>query len=152
MSHHSGLAHALLAGSLFVTFGTGAALAQTATPAEGAAAGTAAPPEQPRRARERRRSAERAEAATPAAQVTDAAPAALPTHTADVIDERIVCKNVKLTGTNISRRICGTPEQWAAQNKKTTDDAQEAMRQVRERSSIVVTQPGNQPGGLGGGN
>ncbi len=77
------------------------------------------------------------------------APAALQ---ADVVDERIICKDIKLTGTKISRRICGTPEQWAAQDKKTTDDAQEAMRQVRDRSSIVVTQPGNQPSGLGSGN
>jgi hypothetical protein len=55
----------------------------------------------------------------------------------------MVCKNIKLTGTKISKRICGTPEQWAAQEKRTTDDAQEAMRQVRDRSSIVVTQPDN---------
>jgi hypothetical protein len=70
--------------------------------------------------------------------------------TSETVDIKIVCKNIKVIGTKIARRVCGTPEQWAAQQRKTTDGAQEAMRQVRERSSIVVSQPGNRPGGLGG--
>jgi hypothetical protein len=145
---------ALLTGAFVLTLGSSAAaLAQAPAPADDAtitgAAG--APPEvdQPRRARDRRRSARLADD-TPAPEQT-AAVATLPTHTAtttsaqpaETVEATMVCKNIKLTGTKISKRICGTPEQWAAQEKRTTDDAQEAMRQVRDRSSIVVTQPDN---------
>ena len=120
-----------------VTLGAGAAaLAQDATPRDDAAvasgtdAATAA--DQPRRGRERRRAAEAADETR--AQVAAATPATLPTYNAatasaaqaETIEATLVCKNRKVTGTKISRRICGTPEQWAAQEKKTTDDAQEA--------------------------
>lgn len=147
MSRHSRLVSALLIGTSILTPATRAPLAQTAAPSGAAAPAAAAPAEQSRRGRERRRAAESTEPATAAPPAAEAASTPLQ---ADVIDQRMICKNIKLTGTNISRRICGTPEQWAAQDKKTTDDAQEAMRQVRDRSSIVVTQPGNQPTGLGG--
>jgi hypothetical protein len=154
-----------LSTSVFVvTLGAGAAaLAQDATPRDTAAAesGTdaATAADQPRRGRDRRRAAEAADetrVAEPAA-----APATLPTFNAatasaaqaETVEATLVCKNRKVTGTKISRRVCGTPEQWAAQEKKTSDDAQEAMRQVRERTSIVVTQPGQQaPTGVGGAN
>jgi hypothetical protein len=156
---------ALLTGVFVVTLGAGtAALAQDATPLDDAAvasgtdAATAA--DQPRRGRERRRAVEGADETR--AQVAAAAPATLPTFNAattsvaqptETNEATLVCKNRKVTGTKISRRICGTPEQWAAQQSKTTDAAQEAMRQVRERSSIVVTQPSQSaPTGLGGAN
>jgi hypothetical protein len=152
----------LIGAALIWTFGAGTAVcAESATPADDAAvtsaAGEATPAGQPRRARERRRATEPAEvtrseptaAATPP---TDAAAATLAAQTAETVEAKIVCKNVKLTGTKISRRTCGTPEQWAAQSEKTTDNAQEAMRQVRDRSSIVVSQPQNPLGAPGGGN
>ena len=157
------VAQALLTSVFVVTLGAGAAaLAQDATPrddavASGTDAATAA--EQPRRGRERRRATEAADETR--AQVAAGTPATLPTFNAatasvaqaETVEATLVCKNRKVTGTKISRRICGTPEQWAAQEKKTSDDAQEAMRQVRERTSIVVTQPGQQaPTGQGGGN
>jgi hypothetical protein len=159
------VARALLTSVFVVTLGAGAAaLAQDATPldeaavASGTDAATAA--DQPRRGRERRRATEAADETR--AQVAAAAPATLPTFNAatasvaqssETIEATLVCKNRKVTGTKISRRICGTPEQWAAQEKRTTDGAQEAMRQVRERSSIVVTQPSQQaPTGIGGAN
>jgi hypothetical protein len=136
-----------------------AALAQAPAPADHAtvtsAADAATAADQPRRARDRRRSAQPADETR--APEAAAVAATLPTHTAattsaqpaETVEARIVCKNIKLTGTKISRRICGTPEQWAAQEQKTTDDAQEAMRQVRDRSSIGVSQPDNPlaPGG-----
>lgn len=134
------------------------AFAQEAGPKGASAVGevTADAAEQPRRARDRRRSAAVAAtsqpaadtAAAPAAATADAAPATPP---AETVDQRIVCKNVKLTGTKISRRVCGTPDQWTAQEQRTSDDAQEAMRQVRDRSSVVVSQPQTPVGGLGGG-
>ena len=37
----------------------------------------------------------------------------------------------------MARRVCGTPEQWAALDEATTDNAQEGMRQIRDRSTIV---------------
>jgi hypothetical protein len=166
MNRDSGMTRAvprgLLTGALVLTLCTSAAaLAQDATPGDdaavsrGAQAGTA--PDQPRRGRDRRRSSqttdEPAAAATAAAAVAPAAdttPATLAQHSVDTIEARMVCKNIKATGTKISRRICGTPEQWATQERTTTDNAQEAMRQVRERSSIVVSQPQNPLGGLGG--
>jgi hypothetical protein len=159
------VARALLTSVFVVTLGAGApALAQDATPLDDAAvaSGTdaAAAADQPRRGRERRRAAEAADETRPPEPA--AAPATLPTYNAatasvaqaaETIEAKMVCKNRKITGTKISRRICGTPEQWAAQQQRTTDDAQEAMRQVRERSSIVVTQPSQQaPTGLGGAN
>jgi hypothetical protein len=156
---------ALLAGAFVLTLSAGnAALAQDAPRADVAtiASGADAAPtaDQPRRARDRRRAAEaddetRAPEAAPVAETLPSfAPATTSaTQPAEVVEATLVCKNRKVTGTKISRRICGTPEQWAAQEKKTTDDAQEAMRQVRERSSIVVTQPSQQaPTGLGGAN
>ena len=35
----------------------------------------------------------------------------------------------------MARRVCGTPEQWAAIGEATSDNAEEGMRQIRERSS-----------------
>jgi hypothetical protein len=159
MDRDSGVARitcTLLTGAALL-FGAGTAVyAQRATPADDAAVTSATTPaDQPRRARERRRAAEpaevtRSEPAAAALPPTDAAAATLAAQTAETVEARIVCKNVKLTGTKISRRICGTPEQWAAQSEKTTDDAQEALRQVRDRSSIVVSQPDNPLGPPGG--
>jgi hypothetical protein len=162
MDRNSGVARilcTLLIGAALM-FGAGTAVyAQRATPADDAAvtsaAGAATPADQPRRARERRRAAEpaevkRSEPTAAAIPPTDAAAATLAAQTAETVEARIVCKNVKLTGTKISRRTCGTPEQWAAQSEKTTGDAQEAMRQVRDRSSIVVSQPDNPLGPPGG--
>jgi hypothetical protein len=158
MNRDSGVARAvtraLLTGAFLLTLGASAAsLAQAPVPADDttvtSTAGASAEADQPRRARDRRRSARPADD-TPAPEAA-AAVATLPTHTAtttsaqaaETVEATMVCKNIKLTGTKISKRICGTPEQWAGQQRKTTDDAQEAMRQVRDRSSIVVTQPDN---------
>jgi hypothetical protein len=165
MNRDSGVARtatrALLTGALVLALGaSAAALAQAPAPADDtrvtSATGAAPEADQPRRARHRRRPARPVgDTCTPAGAAT------LPTYTAtttsaqlaETVEATMVCKNIKVTGTKISRRLCGTPEQWASQERKTTDDAQEAMRQVRERSSIVVTQPGQQaPTGLGGAN
>jgi hypothetical protein len=141
-----GLARALVTGMLFAACASGPALGQTAAADElPAARGADAPAaEQPRRNRERRRAAPVRDvtAATPA-PAAPAAPATAAPPVSEGPEATIVCKNIKLTGTKISRRICGTEAQWAAQENRTTDDAQEAMRQVRDRSSIVVSQPDN---------
>jgi hypothetical protein len=68
--------------------------------------------------------------------------------TAYVAEQEIVCKNVEVLGSSIKRRVCGTPEQWEAARKKKSDAAQEGMRQMRERSTLV-TRPLDTPAALG---
>jgi hypothetical protein len=113
----------------------------------------AAPPaaDQPKSRRERRREAEAAAAGAAAnAQPTAAAAAVAAPTAAETIEAKMICKNIKVTGTKMSRRVCGTPEQWASVSDRTRSDADETMRQVRERSSIVTSQPGTPgPGGFG---
>lgn len=158
MDRDSALAHVIaglvLTGAAVIAIGSSAgALAQAADSAASAVsaeAGTAAPVQARRRGRDGRRDAE------PAPPEPAAAPESLPTHTAAVavqpdetVEAKLICKNIKATGTRVSRRICGTPEQWASVSQRTTDDAQETMRQIRDRTSIVVSQPENPlaPGG-----
>ena len=38
----------------------------------------------------------------------------------------------------MARRVCGTPEQWAAVGEATSDNAEESMRQIRDRSAIAM--------------
>ena len=38
----------------------------------------------------------------------------------------------------MARRVCGTPEQWAAVGEVTSENAEESMRQIRERSTIAM--------------
>lgn len=154
-SDRSPIARALLAGTVAVAL-CAALNAAAQSPAAESAANEAAPAaaaaEQPKSRRERRREAEAAEqaaagAASPATRPTVAAAAEPPGET---VEAKMVCKNIKVTGTKMARRVCGTPEQWAAVNDRTSNDAEETMRQVRERSSIVTSQPGTPgPGGFG---
>jgi hypothetical protein len=53
-----------------------------------------------------------------------------------------VCKNIKPLGTRMAKRVCATPEQWAALQNKTTDAASEKMRQVRGTGGVIATTPG----------
>jgi hypothetical protein len=169
MDRDSSLAHTaartLFAAVLAIALGY-AASAPAQSPAAGAddaSAGAAPAADQPRRARDRRRAAESGDETR--APEAAAVPETLPTHTvtttstAQVIDDveaRMVCKNIKLTGTKIARRICGTQEQWASMEKRTSDNAQEGMRQMRDRSTVVTSQPqsplGGGNAGLGGAN
>jgi hypothetical protein len=116
---------------LVLALGTGNTLAQDSSSAANAPAAAeqgTAPAEQLSR-RERRRNAEAA-----AAAAADSAATAEP---------KMVCKNIKPIGSRVERRICGTEEQWAAANQSTSSDAQESMRQIRDRSGVT--------GGGGGG-
>jgi hypothetical protein len=118
---------------------------------------TEAPADQTRRARDRRRAVAGDETRAPEAT---AVPETLPTHTVattsqpqpvEEVEARMVCKNIKLTGTKIARRICGTQEQWASMEKRTSENAQEGMRQIRDRSTVVTSQPQNPLGGQNAG-
>jgi hypothetical protein len=53
-----------------------------------------------------------------------------------------ICKNIKPLGTRMAKRGCGTPEQWAALEKKTTDAASDDMRQVRSITGVIAPTPG----------
>jgi hypothetical protein len=152
------VARAMLAGALGLSLViTASALAQDATSKDDAtvtrAIESASPAEPPRRARDRRRSAAvpdetQAPEAT-AVATTDTETTALAIEPDESSETKIVCKNIKVLGTKISRRTCGTPEQWAAQARKTTDDAQETMRQVRDRSAIAMPEPASTVGAGG---
>jgi hypothetical protein len=102
--------------------------AAPAAPASPAASATSAAPAkaESQSRRERRRTAQ-AETA-PAAQATD--------------EPATICKNIKPLGTRMAKRVCGTPEQWAALEKKTTDAASDDMRQVRTIGGVIATAPG----------
>ena len=66
-----------------------------------------------------------------------------PLRVTETVEARIVCKSYKPTGSRMARRVCGTPEQWAAIGEATSENAEESMRQIRERSSdrIADRQP-----------
>jgi hypothetical protein len=128
---------------LAVVLGAGTALAQDSSSAANTSAAAeqgTAPAEQLSR-RERRRNAEAAAAA--AAAATPAPAAATAANSAQAAEPKMICKNIKPIGSRVERRICGTEEQWAAANQSTSSDAQESMRQIRDRSGVT--------GGGGGG-
>jgi predicted lipid-binding transport protein (Tim44 family) len=119
---------------------------------DGAAPGVGAASAEPAAAsrRERRRAAQAAtpvapQATAPAAVATTApvaasAPAAAAEPAAD--EPATICKNIKPLGTRMAKRVCGTPEQWAALEKKTTDAASDDLRQVRSTGGVIATTPG----------
>ena len=134
MDRESGrnLAHALIVGAwIFTLCPSGLALAQE-DPAPAAAASGAAPVESAAESRKDRR-----RAAKP-----DATAAQDATATAATEEPARVCKNIKPLGTRMAKRVCGTPEQWAALEKKTTDDASDDLRRVRGQGGVIATTPG----------
>jgi hypothetical protein len=72
--------------------------------------------------------------------------AAQPTaDSGETVEEKLVCKSVKPLGTRMAKRICATPEQWAAAEGRSTDRAEEGMRQMRRQGSLVVAPPSSAP-------
>jgi hypothetical protein len=125
----------LIAAALMLLLGpsTGA-LAQDSEHAAGAASSV---PEQPRR-RERRRAAEAAAASTDAqARAAEAAAAVTAAEpAAETVESELVCKSIEVAGSKIARRVCGTPEQWASQGRRASRAAQDAIQEIRDRSSF----------------
>jgi hypothetical protein len=118
------LACALLAATLASALGPGTrAPAQERQEAE--AASTAPAAEAPRR--ERRRAAKAAESPDVSQQAEPAAA---------TVEAKLVCKRIELTGTKIGQRVCGTPEQWAARARRTTEEAQDAVQEIRDQSAF----------------
>jgi hypothetical protein len=153
-------AYALITGSLtWLVWPSSGALAQEAAPAASAPSAAAAEPAPPSR-RDRRRAAQAETAAAPAATAAAAptASAALPASTAPAAAEAPaaapapaaaeaegptqICKNIKPLGTRMAKRVCGTPEQWAALEKKTTEAGSDDLRQVRSTGGVIATTPG----------
>ena len=127
-----GLVWALIAAALVVTSST-IAFAQSAEPEPEAAAPTATPADQPRSRRERRRAAQAPPAEVPVTEVRAAAPAEPVVETEE---PEIVCKTIKLAGTKIGQRVCGTPEQWAARTRRTSEGARDAVQEISSRSAF----------------
>ena len=126
------LAWALIAAALVVMPST-VGFAQSAEPEAEAAAPAATPADQPRSRRERRRAAQAPPAELPVTEVRAAA-AAEPVVESE--EPEIVCKTMKLAGTKIGQRVCGTPEQWAARTRRTSEGARDAIQEISSRSSF----------------
>lgn len=109
--------------------------AQDSIPEAAPADAAATSAQQPRSRRERRRAAEAAEAAEAQAAAA-AAPSAAADAAAQAPEEELVCKKIEVTGSKIGKRVCGTQAQWDARNRRTTDEAQDAVRSVGERSQF----------------
>lgn len=122
--------------ALVLGIGTSAQESSPAADAPASAEQGAQPAEQLSR-RERRRNAEAAAAAAAATA------AAAPTDSVATAEPEVVCKSIKPIGSRVERRVCATEQQWAATNQSTSSDAQESMRQIRDRSGVT--------GGGGGG-
>jgi hypothetical protein len=63
----------------------------------------------------------------------------------------IICRTEQVLGTKIKRRVCATAAAWAEAQRKTSNTAEESMRQVRERSTISPAAAAP-PTAFGGGN
>ena len=149
------VAYTLIAGTFTcLVWPSSSALAQDAAPAASATSATPAEAASQSR-RERRRAAQAETAAAPQAAATaapaaPAAPAAAtapsaaaaPAAAAASDGPTTICKNIKPLGTRMAKRVCGTPEQWAALEEKTTDAASEDMRNVRSTGAVIATTPG----------
>jgi hypothetical protein len=89
-----------------------------------------------------------------ASEAEPAAAAAAATRTADTSLEddkanMIICRSESVIGTKIKRRRCATAAQWAETQRTTANNAEEGMRQIRERSTIVLNAPSGPPGASG---
>ena len=143
------LAQALIVGAFIcILWPSAEALAQEdAAPAAAAAASGAAPAETATQSRRDRRRAAQQQTATAAQEQTGTAAAKTDAgtdaaETAATEEPAVVCKSIKPLGTRMAKRICGTPEQWAALEKKTTDAASDDLRQVRGAGGVIATTPG----------
>ena len=133
--HSRHLASALIAAMLVAAPST-IGLAQNEQPEPAAAASRATPADEPLSRRERRRAAKAQPAAQapPAATQGQAAAAAEPA--VETEEPEIVCKTIKPLGSKVGRRVCGTPEQWAASTRRSSDGARDAMREISSRSGF----------------
>jgi len=161
MDRESGrkLAQTLIVGAVIcILCPPGQLLAQeNAAPAAAAASG-AAPVEPATPSRKDRRRAARTDAtaaqdetATAAEEHTATATAKVDasteaSETAATEEPAIICKSIKPLGTRMAKRVCGTPEQWAAFEKKTTDAGSEDLRTVRSTGGVIATTPGTAAG------
>jgi hypothetical protein len=108
------------------------ATAQDAAPKAAPADAATTSAQQPQSRRERRRAAE----VTQAQAVGAAAPTAAADPAAAAPADELVCKKIEVTGSKIGKRVCGTQAQWDARNRRTSGEAQDAVRSVGERSQF----------------
>jgi hypothetical protein len=135
------LAYALLIGALIcIVSPSSPALAQDDAAAIAAAGGTAPAETAPQSRKDRRRG--RADASAAQQQTAAATPTTAAAAAASTEEPAMVCKSIKPLGTRMAKRVCGTPEQWAAFEKKTTDAASDDLRTVRSTGGVIATTPG----------
>lgn len=97
---------------------------------------TAAAAEAPtRRERARKRRDERADRAAVTTEAVAGSPLEVAAETA--AQPEPVCRTMKVLGSRVAKRVCGTPEEWAASTSRGIRDSKETMRQIREQSAIA---------------
>ena len=141
----SAVARAIIAATLVVALAPSfIGRAQDASPEAAPVDAASVAADQQLSRRERRRAAEAAAAAEAAqaqgvaelAPTTVAAVAPGEAESAVAAEDELVCKKYKLTGTKIAKRVCGTQAQWDARNRRTSEAAQDAVREVGEQSAF----------------
>ena len=65
-----------------------------------------------------------------------------------VEDPQVVCRNIEVIGSKISRRVCGTQEQWDALKRKGEDDMRQLGRSLNG-STAGAPQGTATPAGIG---
>jgi hypothetical protein len=73
------------------------------------------------------------------AELAAEAAGAAPTAASVSVESAPVCKNIKVTGSKVSRRVCMTPEDMAARERA----AEGFKRDVQQRTGIVGVAPPN---------
>jgi hypothetical protein len=137
-------------------------VAQDAAPPDSAAAASA--PSEPLSDRQRRREVRRqADAQAKAAKAEASAKAkadgqSKSSQKADanapnnlvfyVEDPQVVCRNIEVIGSKISRRVCGTHEQWDALKRKGEDDMHQLGRSLNGSTAGAPTGTAT-PAGIG---
>ncbi len=134
-------------------------VAQDAAPPDSAASASA--PSEPLSDRQRRREVRRqADAQAKAAKAEASAKAKADAQSkssqkADpntlvfyVEDPQVVCRNIEVIGSKISRRVCGTQEQWDALKRKGEDDMHQLGRSLNG-STAGAPQGTATPAGIG---
>jgi hypothetical protein len=157
-------AHACLGIAIALLGGAAASAAPDDTPAANSGAppsaasaatdATASRPQDPRDARDQRRQPNGAAAAAPAAPNAEhtparAAGAAAASATLQLpVEPKKVCRNMDVVGSKIPRRVCATPEEWAAFENRAQEDAKDGLRRLRNQGAVAPPSPGVSPSAL----
>jgi hypothetical protein len=59
-----------------------------------------------------------------------------------------VCRNMEVVGSKIPRRVCATPDEWAAFENRAQEDAKDGLRRLRNQGALAPPSPGASPSAL----